>query len=87
MSKNRRFAVRLSLLGLALVLSLVATNSPTLAASCSPHGGFRTIIVNVACCGGSGSPWVTKQNQVCSICCGWLNTGDPYCSPHSFCAT
>ncbi len=85
MSKNRGFVVRLSLLGLALVLTLLATSSPTLAAACSPPGGLRTVIVNIACCG-SGSPKVTKQNQVCSTCCGWLNTGGTYCASNSICA-
>ncbi|HSK79698.1 MAG TPA: hypothetical protein VLQ45_24805 [Thermoanaerobaculia bacterium] len=86
MSKNRRFVVRLSLLGLALVLTLLSTSSPTLAASCSPAGALRAVVVNPTCCGPTGTVRVTKQNQVCSTCCGWLPTGGTYCANHNVCA-
>lgn len=71
---------------LALALGLTGLGMlPSAKAACTP-GAKRTIIVNIECCGSYPPPKVTKQNQTCSPCGCWQNTGSPYCASHTTCA-
>ena len=82
---HRASVLRLSLLGAALALTLLATIQPAFAA-CTP-GAKRTIIVNIACCTSPGQPpKVTKQNQICNSSGAWVNNGSSYCASNPTCA-
>ena len=79
----RSSVVRPTLLGLALLLTLLTMISPAMAA-CTP-GATRTIIANIACCL-YPQVKVTKQNQVCNSSGVWVNSGGTYCASYSTCA-